>query len=878
MVVRRIRWSGPPPAPARAEGRARRAVGVAAGVGTVLWVITHRSTIAEQADLVSPWWTPMVVTLLTVSGAAVVFSAVVLGGRATGIAAAAMAVAVTASIAALVAAGRYGCFGPTGTWIPPLVATAAVAGVLAWPRGWPVNLAVSGMVAVAVDFYVSGGQSIHSVAESLTRTWVMQSFFACVAAGIVRAAAQLDAATTAAVRRAAVAAAAEATDRERSRFAGLIHDNVLATLLDAARGTAPAALHRAANRTLRQLDDRTHHIDDEHIAAPAAAESWRTAITDLAPDTTIETRFEPPTRTPPLPREVVTAITAALGEATRNSLRHATTNHANSRQAVAEDSLRDGTAKQDSALPGAPAENNSRHDATEQDNARPGALAAGSSRHGTTEPGGTRRGVTERDGLSHSATESGGAQHCTNGRDRLRRSVSGWDGLRDGGAEGGGAEHGTTGRGDSEHDGNKRDMLPRRGDRDGVRRTVRVDIGMHGVGVRIDDDGVGFDPRRVPADRLGIRHSIVERMRRLPGGDAVVESHPGRGTTVVLRWARAEPADAHPPTLLSLRGATGIALLIAVELAVVMLMVGYLTGGAGPIAAVASYGLVGVAGAAVLIPRRDPLPWPSTTLIVATGPLAVLATRLAVPDHPVHHTSWILMAYSYVLALLGIRGRVGAAWAGLVAAAAAFAAAGAGWSAAIDGSAVTAGTVSAVTGFALYMRPTLRSFHHARAEVARNAGAEARTAAHDGERRRQLAYLDRTARPMLELLATGQPLGEAERQECALLEAQLRDRLRAPGFATADMARAARRARQRGVTLTLLDDGGLRVVPDAVRARVLDTAVAALDETPAGRITVRALPPGRPLLATIVVTSEPPRRIEIAPDGSVAPTPEQNAT
>ncbi|MFJ1456956.1 sensor histidine kinase [Nocardia sp. N2S4-5] len=737
--MRRIRWSGPLPAAARAEGRARRAVGVAAGVGTVLWVVTHRSTIAEQADLVRSWWTPTVVALLTVSGTAVVAAAVVLRGRATGIAAAAMAVAVTASIAALFPAGRYGCFGPTGTWLPPLVATAAVAGVLAWPRGWPVNLAVSGMIAVAADFYVSGGQSIHSVAESLTRTWVMQSFFACVAAGIVRAAAQLDAATTAAVRRAAVAAAAEATDRERSRFAGLIHDNVLATLLDAARGTDPAALHRSAHRTLRQLDDSTHHLDDDQIPAPTAAETWCATIAETGPGITADTRIEEQARARPLPREVVTAINAALGEAARNSLRH--------------------------------------------------------------------------------------------------------------GAVG----------------------------RDSVRRTVRVDIDARGVNVRVDDDGVGFDPRRVPADRLGIRQSIVERMRRLPGGDAVVESHPGRGTTVVLRWARAEPADAHPPTLLSLRGATGIALLVAVELAVVMLMVGYLTGGAGPAAAVASYGLVGVAGAAVLIPRRDPLPWPSTALIVATGPLAVLATRVVVPDHPVHHGSWILMAYSYVLALLGIRGRVGAAWAGLGAAAVAFAAAGAGWSAAIDGSAVTAGTVSAVTGFALYMRPTLRSFHQARAEVARNAGAEARTAAHDGERRRQLAYLDRTARPMLELLAAGRPLDDAEQQECALLEAQLRDRLRAPGFATSAMARAARRARQRGVTVTLLDDGGLASATDAARAHVLATAVAALEETSAGRITVRALPPGRPLLATIVVTSEPPRRIEIAPDGSVVPTPETSA-
>ncbi|MBF6173872.1 sensor histidine kinase [Nocardia blacklockiae] len=733
--MRPIRWSGPAFVAGQAQERARRAVAVAAGVGTVLWVLTHRSTIVQQAHLVSSWWTPLVVTLLVGTGATVVAAA--LAGRSTGVTAGLLALAVPSGIAALVPAGRYGCFGPTGTWIPPLVATAVVAAVLAWPRGWPLHLVASGAVAVAVDFYVSGGQSIHSVLESLTRTWVMQGFFACVAAGIVRAAAQLDAATAAAVRQAAVAATAEATDRERSRFAGLIHDNVLATLLDAARGMDPAALPGAADRTLRQLDDGAHHTDGEQVAARAALESWQAAATEVSPGITVASWVAADAGD--LPRDVVTAIGAATGEAARNSLRHATIG------------------------------------------------------------------------------------------------------------------------------------------REAVARTVSATVDAHGATVRIDDDGAGFDPRRVSADRLGIRHSIVDRMRRVPGGDAVVASHPGRGTTVILRWLRAEPCEGQPPTLLSLRGGTGIALLVVVELAITMLMVGYLTGGAVPVAALAGYGLVGVAGAAVLIPRHDPLPWSSTALIVAAGPVAVLASRLGSPDHPVHHPSWILMAYSYVLALLGIRGRVGAAWIGLLTAAAGFAASGAGVAAAVDGSAVTAGTVLAVTGFAWYMRPTLHSFHRARAEAAGSAGAAARTAAHDRERHRQLAYLDRTARPMLELIATGRPLTDLDREECALLEAQLRDRLRAPGFATPGMELAAQRARQRGVTVTLLDDGGLDAASGKVRDRVTATAIAALDDTATGRITVRALPPGRALLATIVVTADPPRRLEIGPDGTVLPTPEHTA-
>ena len=50
------------------------------------------------------------------------------------------------------------------------------------------------------------------------------------------------------------------------------------------------------------------------------------------------------------------------------------------------------------------------------------------------------------------------------------------------------------------------------------------------------DDGVGFEPDRVPPARLGISESIRGRMEALPGGSAVVVSTPGVGTRVQLRY------------------------------------------------------------------------------------------------------------------------------------------------------------------------------------------------------------------------------------------------------------------------------------------------------------------------------------------------------
>jgi len=59
------------------------------------------------------------------------------------------------------------------------------------------------------------------------------------------------------------------------------------------------------------------------------------------------------------------------------------------------------------------------------------------------------------------------------------------------------------------------------------------------VTVVIADDGVGFDPSLVPAERLGLRMSISERLTKV-GGGAEVHSAPGAGTTIRLSWPERE--------------------------------------------------------------------------------------------------------------------------------------------------------------------------------------------------------------------------------------------------------------------------------------------------------------------------------------------------
>jgi hypothetical protein len=64
-----------------------------------------------------------------------------------------------------------------------------------------------------------------------------------------------------------------------------------------------------------------------------------------------------------------------------------------------------------------------------------------------------------------------------------------------------------------------------------------------GVKVTMVDDGVGFNPRRVGLDRLGVRLSILERVNSQEGGEATIRSSRGSGATVSLIWRTEAPDE-----------------------------------------------------------------------------------------------------------------------------------------------------------------------------------------------------------------------------------------------------------------------------------------------------------------------------------------------
>jgi signal transduction histidine kinase len=69
-----------------------------------------------------------------------------------------------------------------------------------------------------------------------------------------------------------------------------------------------------------------------------------------------------------------------------------------------------------------------------------------------------------------------------------------------------------------------------------VDRWILVEQRGAGVHIEVGDRGAGFEVAAIPAERLGVRRSIIERVVAV-GGRAEVVTAPGDGTRVLLDWA-----------------------------------------------------------------------------------------------------------------------------------------------------------------------------------------------------------------------------------------------------------------------------------------------------------------------------------------------------
>ncbi len=387
---------------------------------------------------------------------------------------------------------------------------------------------------------------------------------------------------------------------------------------------------------------------------------------------------------------------------------------------------------------------------------------------------------------------------------------------------------------------------------DGAVRRVVLTTDAHEVAIEVIDDGVGFDPAAVAADRLGVRTSIRARLQDV-GGAAEVTARPGEGTRVRLVWRAPEDPD----LVLSSHSRE-------LSFGLVVIAVVFVVGQTASAAAAAlasqqwwpplSVLVALLVGAEVL--RRSPTPVPSrrrTAVFVAVAVATVAGGLLVVPF--TFGTLWFVSASAFLLLALALRGRVVTAVAGVAVLVTVVTLAGAvaGAPAATVLQVIARPLILVALAVAL-MGVVERLQRHIRALHRRTLAATERRAwdeAARAELSRRADDLDADVVPLLRRIGEGTALSDADRGRCASLEGRLRDEYRAGILVREPLAEAARAARARGVDVVLLDDTATPLADDEADALVRWMAAEVM--TARHRVVGRVLPEGREAAATVTV-------------------------
>ncbi|KXC05072.1 ATP-binding protein [Microbacterium hominis] len=391
-----------------------------------------------------------------------------------------------------------------------------------------------------------------------------------------------------------------------------------------------------------------------------------------------------------------------------------------------------------------------------------------------------------------------------------------------------------------------------------ARRQVHLRSRDDDVRIDIVDDGPGFELARIDDDRLGIRQSIVARMERVPGGAAEIVSTRGVGTRVTLRYAPPAPG-------VQMAAVTDSA---ALRRGVTRIGVGYvvlqsLCAMAATVVAPHTWALQVAALAAILVTaellRRSLPAEPSWGRSIGVVGLVVGGTLGTVAVAPLTYgTLWPVMALSFLLVPLALRGRGGTALVGAALVVGVLIAAGAAHGVApgqilqlITRPGLVVGVAVLMLHVIARMQRGIVVLHH---EAVAAAERQSWSMSARAELREHADDLAASVVPLLNRIAEGRSPSPEERRAYAAQEGRLRDDLRAGALAREPRRRAAAAARARGVAVVLLDDSGA-AADDGIDAAVGWMAESISDAR--RHVVGRLHPDGRAVRATIAIDGRP---------------------
>jgi hypothetical protein len=275
-----------------------------------------------------------------------------------------------------------------------------------------------------------------------------------------------------------------------------------------------------------------------------------------------------------------------------------------------------------------------------------------------------------------------------------------------------------------------------------------------------------------------------------------------------------------------------------------------------------------VAYIAVLLPTisvgntRAMSSWLAWLNLVVCAAIPIAINSQLDPEHLTDYATWYVLGVGTILGATAVRGRRKLAWIGLLVLILEIAAWGGVASLASTG---LPGVLSLmVTGHAvsLGVERAVKAARELNAKALATA-TEAATIEAAGEVRSKMADQTlKTAMPALTLIASlGGKLNDSQKRETVLLEAALRDEIRGANLLNGQMRAAIKAARERGVEVLVLDEGGLVDLDDAARTDILNSAAASFATVNSGRLTIRA-PKGEDWKITVAAI----RPGEAAPD------------
>lgn len=252
--------------------------------------------------------------------------------------------------------------------------------------------------------------------------------------------------------------------------------------------------------------------------------------------------------------------------------------------------------------------------------------------------------------------------------------------------------------------------------------------------------------------------------------------------------------------------------------------------------------------------RSNRMPIGTASLTVAVSVAVAILVTGELPEGPGDgYAAWHTGAIGTLMVITSIRRRQSQAWIG-VGALAVQTVAGQGFSGLLEGGALGTVIWVAISHALVYSLASADrdARHYALAE---REAAEWRAAqeAHVFERQFRLGQTRRMAVPMLrEIVARGGDLPDAQREECLHLEEAIRDEIRGRKLLNDRVRHEVMAARRRGMSVTLLDEGGIDDVFEEDLDRVLNRLAEAIGGSAADRIIARTVPHGTGTAVTVI--------------------------